>query len=91
MLSLSFQRAENIFPVFLSLTRNINIDLILKRHMNSILFPLLLINSMLGTVWPRLDLKLKAKFLWKLQFYVSVDSNALTKWRVAFPDCVHVI
>lgn len=39
----------------------------------------------------RLDLMLQAKLLWKLQFCVSVDSNALTKWKVALPDCVHVI
>lgn len=30
----------------------------------------------------RLDLMLQAKLLWKPQFCVSVDSNALTKWKV---------
>lgn len=39
----------------------------------------------------RLDLMLQAKLLWKLHFCVSVHSNALTKWKVALPDCVHVI
>ena len=41
----SYQESEYTFPVFLSLTRNTNIDLILKRHTNSLLFPSLLINS----------------------------------------------
>lgn len=39
----------------------------------------------------RLDLKLQAKFLGKVQFCVSMDSNAPKKWEVALPDCAHVI
>lgn len=39
----------------------------------------------------RLDLKLQAKFSWKAQFCVSMDSNALKKWEVALPDCSHEI
>ena len=91
MLLFSSQRSEYTFPVFLSLTRNINIDLILKRHTNSVLFPFVTdkLNAKYSLV--TLDLKLQAKFLQKLQCCVSADSNALTKWKVALPGCVHVI
>lgn len=91
MLSFSSQRSEYTFPIFLSLTKNINIDLILKRHTNSVVFPVLTdkLNAKYSSV--RLDLKLQVKFIWKLQFYISVDSNALTKWEVVLAECVHVI
>lgn len=87
----SSQRSEYTLPVSLSVTRNINIDLILKRHMNSLLFPFVMdkLNAKYSLV--RIDLKLQAKFLRKLQFCVSVDSSALTKWKVALLDCVLVI
>lgn len=55
--------------------------------MNSLLIPDKL-NANYSSV--KLDVKLQAKSLWKLQFCVSLDNNGLTKWKVTLPDCVHV-
>lgn len=59
--------------------------------MSSLLSPFVTdkVNAKYSSV--RLDLNLQAEFLWKLQFCVSVDSNALAKWKLSLPDCVHVI